>query len=44
MLAGFVLQGMLYTAHRGLDWPEIAILAPFFAVSATFIWIKKFPK
>jgi hypothetical protein len=38
------LQGMLYTAHRGFDFPEIIVLAPIFATVATVFWLRKFPK
>jgi hypothetical protein len=43
-LAAFVMQGMLYTAHRGLDLFELIKLAPLLAVVTTFVWMKKFPK
>jgi hypothetical protein len=38
------LQGVLYTAHRGVDLPEISLLAPIFAAIATFYWLRKFPR
>jgi hypothetical protein len=38
------LQGMLYTAHRGVDFPEISLLAPIFAAIATVYWLRKFPR
>jgi hypothetical protein len=40
----FFLQGMLYTAHRGFDFPEIMVLAPIFAAITTVFWLRKFPK
>jgi hypothetical protein len=40
----FFLQGMLYTAHRGFDFPEIMVLAPIFAAIATVFWLRKISK
>jgi hypothetical protein len=38
------LLGMLYTAHRGFDFPEIGVVAPIMATVATVYWLRKFPK
>jgi len=39
----FAAQGLLYTAHRGFDFLEIAIVAPVSATFTTFYWLRKFP-
>ena len=43
-LVVFFLMGMLYTAHRGFDFPEIRVLAPILAAVTTVYWLRKFPK
>jgi len=43
-LVVFFAQGMLYTARRGFDFPEIMILAPIFATVTAAYWLRKFPK
>jgi O-antigen/teichoic acid export membrane protein len=39
----FAVLGLLYTAHRGFDFLEIAIVAPVSAAFTTFYWLRKFP-
>jgi hypothetical protein len=43
-LVVFFLLGMLYTFHRGFDFPVIGVLAPISAVVAMVYWLRKFPK
>ena len=39
------LLGMLYTARRGFDFPEIGVcLVPILATVATVYWLRNFPK
>ena len=38
------LLGMLYTARRGFDFPEIGVFVPILATVATVYWLRKFPK
>jgi len=38
----FFLMGVLYTAHRGVDFKEAAILSPLFAAVATVWWTRKY--
>ncbi|MGB8323719.1 MAG: hypothetical protein WCE52_12245 [Candidatus Acidiferrum sp.] len=39
----FAAQGLPYTARRGFDFLEIAVVAPVCAVLTTLFWLRKFP-
>src|SRR6267154_1438045 len=43
-LVVFFAQGMMYTAHRGFDFPEITVLASIFAVIATAYLVTQISK
>jgi hypothetical protein len=43
-LVVFFAQGILYTAHRSFDFPEIILLAPMFATVITEYSLRKFAK
>ena len=42
-MAVIVLDGMAYTAHRGFDWPEIAVVSLVGSIIVTVVWLRRFP-
>jgi hypothetical protein len=42
-MAVLAVLGMAYTAHRGFDWPEIAVISLGGSILLTFVWFRRFP-